>query len=120
MTLQKSLMYLLLSIFFGSGTAKLLSLPFEIAAFSRWGYPQELMYFIGAFEVIGALGLLLPITRRTANWGLSTTMLGACITHIVHAEYGMLVIAFALLSALFTLQYQTKNHSHKKMVSMTN
>lgn len=114
MTRQRSLLYLLLAVFFASGAAKLLGLPFEIAAFNRWGYPHELMYVIGALEVAGTLGLLLAITRRAASWGLSALMLGACATHIAHAEYGMLVVALALLVSLFAVQQPIPLLANKK------
>ena len=63
--------YILALIFFASGGAKLLSLPFEVDAFLRWGYPREFMYFTGIVEIIGAFGLL--ITRLSS---LSSLCLG--------------------------------------------
>lgn len=86
----------------------------KIAAFNRWGYPHELMYVIGALEVAGALGLLLAITRRAACWGLSALMLGACATHIAHAEYGMLVVALTIMVGLFAVQQAIPLLANKK------
>ncbi len=85
--------YLLALIFFASGAAKLAGLEFEIAAFERWGYGIEFMYFTGTVEVLGAIALFIPALVRYSVLGLSGVMIGAMGTHIMHQEWGMLVAA---------------------------
>ncbi|QQD18561.1 DoxX family protein [Spongiibacter nanhainus] len=89
-------------IFFTSGGAKLAGLDFEVAAFQRWGYPLWFMYFTGAVEVAGALGLLIRPLSALAATGLAMTMLGAVGTHLNHAEWGALVIAGFILALAVT------------------
>jgi len=89
----KILTVVLSLIFLASGGAKLASLNFEIVAFTRWGYPLWFMYFIGAVEVAGGIGLLISRLSSLAASGLALMMVGAVATHIIHVEIGMLVVA---------------------------
>ncbi len=93
--------YILALIFFASGGAKLLSLPFEVDAFLRWGYPREFMYFTGIVEIIGAFGLLIPRLSSLSSLCLGGLMLGAIGTHLVHNEWLMLAVASFIAVAAF-------------------
>lgn len=97
--ITRILSYILALIFFASGAAKLLSLPFELEAFARWGYPIEFMYFIGVAECLGAIGLLIPRLSSCAALCLTGLMLGAVATHLVHQEWPMLAVASAITLA---------------------
>lgn len=90
--------YLLAAIFLASGTAKLLALPFEVDAFTRWGYPSWFMYLTGILEVAGAIGLLVPRVSALAAFCLAGLMVGAVGTHVMHAEWPMLVLASGILA----------------------
>ncbi|AQQ66362.1 hypothetical protein Mag101_00885 [Microbulbifer agarilyticus] len=85
--------YSLALIFTLSGGAKLLSLPFEVEAFERWGYSLPFMYTIGLLEVAGAVGLLAPRVSALASLCLAVLMLGAIATHLIYGEWPMLVVA---------------------------
>ncbi|MFQ3210466.1 MAG: putative oxidoreductase [Colwellia sp.] len=93
--------YIIALIFFASGGAKLLSLPFEVEAFARWGYPIEFMYFTGVVEFVGAIGLLIPRLSSFASLCLAMLMLGAIATHLIHKEWLMLTVASAITLAAF-------------------
>ncbi|GAB2651211.1 DoxX family protein [Arenimonas aestuarii] len=97
----RALCYLLALVFVLSGAAKLLSLPFETDAFARWGYPLVFMYVIGALELAGAVGLLLPRLSALAGFCLSALMLGAVATHLRHGEWVMVGVALGILLAAF-------------------
>lgn len=97
------LIYVLAAIFLLSGGAKLAGLPFEIAAFERWGYPLWFMYAIGAAEVAGALALAINFLRHLAAPALSLLMLGAIGTHILHAEWPMMLIASTITAGCLYL-----------------
>lgn len=97
--ITRILSYILAFIFFASGAAKLLSLPFELEAFARWGYPLEFMYFIGVAECLGAIGLLIPRLSSCAALCLTALMLGAVATHLMHKEWPMLTVASAITLA---------------------
>lgn len=85
-------------VFLASGGAKLAGLEFEIVAFERWGYPLWFMYFTGVVEVAGGIGLLIRRFSALAAAGLATMMIGAVATHVIHAEWGMLVAAGVILA----------------------
>ena len=89
---------LLAIIFLLSGGAKLASLPFEVEVFTRWGYPLWFMYLTGVLEVAGAMGLLVSRLSALAGVCLAGLMVGAVLTHFVHAEWPMLVIAASIMS----------------------
>ena len=98
---SRILCYILALIFFASGGAKLLSLPFEVEAFARWGYSIEFMYFTGVIELVGAVGLLLPRLSSFTSLCLGGLMLGAIATHLAHNEWLMFSVASAIAVAAF-------------------
>jgi uncharacterized membrane protein YphA (DoxX/SURF4 family) len=101
-----ALLSLLFVVFLGSGAAKLLMLPFEVAAFERWGYPLWFMLLIGVLEVAGALGLCLPRLRRWAAPALSALMLGAIATHLTHREWPMVGVSSLIFLATANLAWR--------------
>jgi uncharacterized membrane protein YphA (DoxX/SURF4 family) len=110
--------YFLALIFFASGGAKLLSLPFEIAAFARWGYPIEFMYFTGVVEFVGAIGLLIPRLSSFASVCLALLMLGAIGTHLVHKEWLMLAIASAIALAAFWRGWSARAEVNQLLITL--
>lgn len=96
-TANRIIPFVLALVFFASGAAKLAGLEFEVVAFERWGYPLWFMYLVGLIEVTGALFLLLRRTSALAGAGLAAFMTGAVGTHVIHAEWGMLVVATVIM-----------------------
>ena len=94
---DRIIVVILALIFFASGAAKLAGLDFEIEAFQRWGYPLWFMYATGAFEVLGAILLVVSRTSAAAAATLAAFMVGALGTHVMHAEWGMLAVAAILM-----------------------
>lgn len=88
---------LLALIFISSGGAKLAGLEFEVQAFARWGYPPWFMYLTGALEVSGGIGLLIPRLSALAALCLACLMAGAVATHVIHSEWGMLIVASTIM-----------------------
>lgn len=84
-------------IFLLSGAAKLAGLDFEIQAFQRWGYPIWFMYLVGVIEVSGAAVLMIKQLRALAAAGLSLFMTGAIVTHVLHAEWPMMMLALTIM-----------------------
>lgn len=71
-----------------------------VERFANWGYPDHFVYVIGALEMVGALGLLLPRLASYAAGGLIVIMVGAVLTHLVHAEPVWPLLHIALLSII--------------------
>lgn len=68
-------------------------------AFTNWGYPAWFATFIGAAELAGAIGLLIPKTTRYAVFGLTLVMIGAGYTHLANGE-GLQVLRPIMFLAL--------------------
>lgn len=71
--------------FAAAGIGKLMSVPMLHQSFSMMGLPGWFGYFIGSCELAGAVGLLLPQTRKLAASGLVIIMLGAVYFHVTYA-----------------------------------
>jgi uncharacterized membrane protein YphA (DoxX/SURF4 family) len=79
------LQVLLGAMFVVLGVAKFLAPEWE-RNFARWGYPPGFHLVIGALEVLGGLGLLVPSLASYAAGGLMAIMVGAVLTHLLHDE----------------------------------
>jgi len=76
-----SLMFLPTAVF------KLTNFFLAVEFFTKWGIPLWMMHFIGASELAGAIGLLVPRTRPAAAFALFLLMIGGLFTHLTHGEY---------------------------------
>jgi len=65
-----------------AGIPKLMGQHEAVEGFRQAGFPDGFRLFIGAAEVSGALGLMLPRLRFWAATGLSIIMIGALVTHV--------------------------------------
>jgi putative oxidoreductase len=85
--------------FAAGGLAKLAGAPELVDLFASIGAGQWLRYLVGALEVAGAVGLLVPRLTRLAALGLATLMVGATATNlfIIHERpwlpMGLLLVA---------------------------
>jgi putative oxidoreductase len=85
--------------FAAGGLAKLAGAPELVDLFASIGAGQWLRYLVGALEVAGAVGLLVPRLTRLAALGLATLMVGATVTNlfIIHERpwlpMGLLLVA---------------------------
>jgi hypothetical protein len=77
---------LLVAVFLMAGGALLTRSDDMVEAFDRYGYSDAFMLFVGACEVMGALGLLAgfwwPNLAALAGAGLAVIMTGAAWTHL--------------------------------------
>ena len=99
---------LLALLFVGAGSAKVVTPLGELAQSLPYtaDLPGWLVRFIGASEVAGALGLILPaLTRRMpgltplAGLGLSTVMVLATGFHLMRAEYSAMPMTIVIGAA---------------------
>ena len=96
--------------FIMAGGMKLSGAPEMVASFQKFGLPVAFMYFIGACEVAGAIGLWLNFSvivqwslRRLAALGLSIIMAGAIAMHALHDPLVTALPAAVLLALLVFL-----------------
>ena len=97
---------LVAAAFLMSGATKL-SQPKE-KLLKNWAwvedFSQRTVRIIGALEVLGAIGIVLPSLTGIVPWltplaalGLVLTMIGAALTHLRRAEYGLIAVNALLL-----------------------
>ena len=110
--MDKLITPLITLIFVASGSAKLLGLEFELAAFERWGYPLWFMYFTGVIEVVGGLTLWVKRLRLITSLGLNCVMIGAMATHLFNTEWPMLGAATVIFALTLVNTWRFKNISH--------
>jgi putative oxidoreductase len=85
--------------FAAGGLAKLAGAPELVELFASIGAGQWLRYVVGALEVAGAVGLLVPRLSRLAALGLAALMVGATVTNlfVIHERpwlpVGLLLVA---------------------------
>ena len=91
---------LLAVVMVGPGVQKFTS-PMWERMFRTWGYPDGFYLVIGAIEVLGGIGLLIPRTASYCAASLSVVMIGAAITQIaLGGRNGFGEIVFATLLAI--------------------
>jgi putative oxidoreductase len=91
---------LLAVLMVGPGSQKFTS-PTWQRMFRTWGYPDGFYLVIGAIEVIGGVGLLIPRLASYCAITLSLVMLGASATQVLRGgRNGVGEIVFASLLAV--------------------
>jgi uncharacterized membrane protein YphA (DoxX/SURF4 family) len=73
-------------------------------------FPQPVVRLIGALEVLGAIGLVLPaavgiapVLVPVAATGLAVTMVGAAVVHLRRHESPMVAVNLVLLALLLVV-----------------
>ena len=97
---------LLAAFFVFAGINKLLGLqPEMVESFARMGAGPWFRYLVGALELAGGIGLLIPRLSGLAALGLAGVMVGAILTHLfvlppIHYALGpaVLVVVFGLIA----------------------
>lgn len=103
-----------LALAFGfAGFAKLSGNALSVGMFEHFGYPIFFMYFIGACEFVGALGLVFGQSidarlPRLAAMGLLAIMFGAIVTHILYDPVQAMIPAVILSVLLSGILYAGK------------
>src|SRR4051812_11928120 len=69
-------------VFAAAGLAKLGGEPAMVQMFADVGAGAWLRYLVGALEVAGAVGLLVPRLTGAAALGLTGLMIGATVTNV--------------------------------------
>lgn len=92
----------LLAAFFVGAAAipKLTGNEVAVEMFGVIGLGQWFRYFVGAVELAGAIGLLIPRLCGLAAIGLVLTMVGAVATQLTVLQGGLVTLTPALLGAV--------------------
>ena len=73
-------------LFVLASSGKLTGDPATLEMFEQWGFPAGFHLLIGALELLGAIGLLIPRTAGYAALGLIGVMIGAAMTNLVGGD----------------------------------
>ena len=92
-------------VFVAAGFRKLMGGESVAEMFQHWGFPDKFYYFIGAVELLGGIGLLIPRLAGYAAILLFGNMIGAIITHLTHNEAERLPFPVLLLILLAVVAY---------------
>ncbi|HMN11319.1 MAG TPA: DoxX family protein [Bellilinea sp.] len=106
---------ILLALMFAFSGLSKLTQPYERLA-QQMGYVNDFspntIRAIGALEILGALGVVLPALTDILVWltptaavGLALVMLGAMATHFRRKEYPMMLINLVLLALAVFVAY---------------
>ncbi|HEY1693186.1 MAG TPA: DoxX family protein [Polyangiaceae bacterium] len=96
---------LLALTFVVTGVSKVASVPPSPENFARWGFSPAFMMGVGAVEIVGAIGLLVPRIAPYAATVLLLTMGGALRTGLVHHESLHIALPIALGALLAYVIY---------------
>jgi putative oxidoreductase len=88
---------LLAVIFLSEGAAKFPESRMWLRLFDQIGFGQWFRYFTGVVEVVGAVLLLLPVTRYVGAALLACTMCGALLVHALIMGIGPQTAGVAVL-----------------------
>jgi uncharacterized membrane protein YphA (DoxX/SURF4 family) len=90
-------------MFLPTALFKLTDFFLAVQFFTKWGIPLWMMHFIGASELAGSIGLLVPRTRPAAAFALFLMMIGGLVTHLTHGEYFLAVMPVIYGAGLYLL-----------------
>ena len=90
----------LAGLFLLSAFPKLTSNPGIVGRFRDWGYPDNFYLLVGGVELLGAVTLLIPRVAAYGASALVVIMIGASLTHLLHAEYPRVVLTGTLMILL--------------------
>ncbi len=96
---------ILLAAFFllAAAAPKLAGQQYAVEMFTQIGPGQWLRYLVGALELAGAIGLLIPRLAGVAALGLSGVMVGAVLTQVLVLDSVVLALTPAFLGVVLGL-----------------
>ena len=97
--------------FVAGGVLKLTADPTMVAMFDDIGAGQGLRLLVGACELAGGIGVLLPPVSRLAAAGLVGLMIGAAITNVVALQISPVVPLVLLVLALLVVVTRTRKEN---------
>jgi putative oxidoreductase len=93
----------LAALYLFAGVTKLAGMLMHVEAFAHWRYPVWFMYVVGAWEVIGAILLVIPRTSTVAAALLAVNMAGAVYTTAVRVNEPQTAIVPAVFLVLLVV-----------------
>jgi putative oxidoreductase len=115
-----ALQILLAAAFAFGGLNKLFALQTEVVeSFARMGFGVWFRYLVGALELAGAIGLLIPRLSGLAALGLAGVMLGAVGIHLVVLPPVALALVPGTIATVFLLIARARRSEIKALFDKT-
>ncbi|MFG2633064.1 DoxX family protein [Streptomyces sp. NPDC048362] len=105
----------LLALFYGIASAlpKLIAHPSAVESFDRIGWGSAAMYTIGALELAGAVGLLIPALQSVAATALSALMIGAFVVQLTAFHGQNAATPLILIVPLALIAWTRRDHNRR-------
>ncbi|CAL9565532.1 DoxX family protein [Streptomyces sp. enrichment culture] len=103
----------LLALFFAFASAlpKLIAHSSAAESFETMGWGSAGMYAIGALELAGAVGLLVPVLQSAAATGLSALMVGAFVVQVAVFDGEFAATPLILMVPLVLIAWSRRGHN---------
>jgi putative oxidoreductase len=101
--LLRAALFLPAALFVFAATPKLVGVHSAVTMFDDIGAGQWLRYFVGAAELAGAIGLLVPRLAGLAAAGLAADMAGASIINVTVLHSAAVALTVPLCVALIVI-----------------
>ncbi|UGY90996.1 DoxX family protein [Streptomyces gobiensis] len=92
-------------MFLMGAVIKLTASAGSVESFDQIGFGGWFLYFIGAAELAGGIGLLVPRLTGLAALSLTALMIGAVITEVVVFGGGMVIAPIVALACVATIAW---------------
>jgi len=90
-------------LFLASGAGKIANPAGTAKLFAHFGYPGWFATVIGAVEILGGIGLVIPRVASVASGVLSAVMLGAIFSHLRAGEWNRMAFTITLFFVLVVI-----------------
>lgn len=94
---------LMAALYLFAGVTKLAGMPMHVEHFADWGYPDWFRLFVGAWEVLFGILLLVPTLAFYAAGALAVGMLGAVYTEVFRGDPPRALFPLVMLGLLIVL-----------------
>ena len=89
----------------------------RVEDFEIWNYPPALIFAVGVVEIVSAVLVVLPITRRYGAVGLASLMVLAISTHLYNGNGKLIAVPVVLLLLAGFIVYRCKTDLHESSAS---
>ena len=96
--------------FFNAAIQKLMGVPAALAPFDEIGWPLWTAWLTSIGEILGAIALIVPVTRALGGLLLSAIMVGAAIVNIANGHPGYIWLNAVLIAGSLLLTWQAREH----------
>jgi len=114
--LVRTLSWVLATAFAYAGLLQLVSAQFVVRRYQLWHYPRQLMWAVGAVDLVGAIALAMPWMAKYGAVVLMPVVLGAIYTFLFRGNPYLALVPAALLGLLgFVFWEHTETHLRTRL-----